>query len=549
MIGTARAAVNRATPRSAGFGLSATVRGMPLPPRVRPVVLGASWLAAGCVATGALWLLGGRLLYEATAPTCWDCHLYWAVGRGITNGLIPYRDLFETKPPGVFLFAAASYALTGGKTLGAAAVTAAAAVVGFGPAAWAWYRRRDLAALPRAFFAVMGLVLGTLLVLYAGERVGWEFQTEGLGAGAGVLAVLATAGTEGRTRWIGTGALLFLASFLKEPLLFSTGAALLLVTPAPRAALRTVILPGLLAAALWLLALIATRTLEPYVSTYLPELLSHRIAGTEPVWARALSVPRFLQTARDIAAFSAPLLWALAILLTAHLALRLRAAASWGKRTWIIATALAALSGTTFAVHLGGGALFNHHFVAALPLYVALFCGATLVVPVRGAWGWILAPATLLLLLSLWDRQPITVAERVRANRAETATAEEAARATDAVLDRCGTGRYLFAGPNGAHPFGYTRHSPLGPLFYQYGYYLDDSRPAFQAAFLRAVDEANVAVIWSPAPEYGALADEVRRRLAAHFSTEAWPCAGDARMPEPYLLLFRKKGPSGRDTL
>src|SRR3989344_8992683 len=59
-----------------------------------------------------------RLFYEIQGPYTGDSTIYWAVGRGILNGLTPYTDLFETKPPGIFLLSAMSIALTGGPMLG-----------------------------------------------------------------------------------------------------------------------------------------------------------------------------------------------------------------------------------------------------------------------------------------------------------------------------------------------------------------------------------------------------------------------------------------------
>ena len=51
---------------------------------------------------------------ELNAAYSVDDPLYWAVGRGILNGLKPYIDLFENKPPGIFWLSALSMKLTGG---------------------------------------------------------------------------------------------------------------------------------------------------------------------------------------------------------------------------------------------------------------------------------------------------------------------------------------------------------------------------------------------------------------------------------------------------
>ena len=59
-----------------------------------------------------------RLFYEIQGAYTGDSPIYWAMGRGILNGRTPYIDLFETKPPGIFLLSALSIALTGGPMLG-----------------------------------------------------------------------------------------------------------------------------------------------------------------------------------------------------------------------------------------------------------------------------------------------------------------------------------------------------------------------------------------------------------------------------------------------
>lgn len=46
-----------------------------------------------------------------------DVLLYFAAGRGILNGLSPYIDIFETKPPGMFLLSALSLRVTGDERL------------------------------------------------------------------------------------------------------------------------------------------------------------------------------------------------------------------------------------------------------------------------------------------------------------------------------------------------------------------------------------------------------------------------------------------------
>ena len=50
----------------------------------------------------------GVITYELSHAYTADAPLYWAVGRGMLNGLTPYSEMYENKPIGVFLLSAIS---------------------------------------------------------------------------------------------------------------------------------------------------------------------------------------------------------------------------------------------------------------------------------------------------------------------------------------------------------------------------------------------------------------------------------------------------------
>ena len=50
--------------------------------------------------------------FELNHAYNWDSPLYWAVGRGMINGLKPYAEMYENKPLGIFLVSALSFLLT-----------------------------------------------------------------------------------------------------------------------------------------------------------------------------------------------------------------------------------------------------------------------------------------------------------------------------------------------------------------------------------------------------------------------------------------------------
>ena len=49
------------------------------------------------------------MLYELHHAYTADAPQYWAIGRGILNGLMPYTNMYENKPLGIFLLSAISF--------------------------------------------------------------------------------------------------------------------------------------------------------------------------------------------------------------------------------------------------------------------------------------------------------------------------------------------------------------------------------------------------------------------------------------------------------
>lgn len=54
----------------------------------------------------------GRISYERQEIGNWDTYLYYTVGHALKEGKIPYADMYENKPPMIFLLASLSYNFT-----------------------------------------------------------------------------------------------------------------------------------------------------------------------------------------------------------------------------------------------------------------------------------------------------------------------------------------------------------------------------------------------------------------------------------------------------
>lgn len=188
------------------------------PSRTPPWPWGASerWLSVACLALIAYFLVHLMAFQYGR-----DQGIYAVVGGGMTKGLAPYKDLWDFKPPGIFLVYGAARAVFGGGMHAVRLIEALAwaSLVG----AFVLLSRRYVGA------SWPGLLGGLLAVLTHVQLEFWHTgQPESFGAVALAWALVA-AGAEfdesvpgGRTKqraaWAGAGALYVCASLLKPPL-------------------------------------------------------------------------------------------------------------------------------------------------------------------------------------------------------------------------------------------------------------------------------------------------------------------------------------------
>ncbi len=135
------------------------------------------------------------------------------VADGIVHGKMPYRDLWDFKPPGIFLVYALAQALLG-RTMLAPRLLEVAGLVG------SVFALRSLA---HTFFGMrrVGLVGGAIAALIHAQLEFWHTgQPEAFGGYLTIFALVLTVGDYGRRRkiyaWLGVG-LLFGAAFLLKP--------------------------------------------------------------------------------------------------------------------------------------------------------------------------------------------------------------------------------------------------------------------------------------------------------------------------------------------
>ncbi len=497
-------------------------------------------LVVACIKGGVD--LAQRVHYELQGPLTADSGIYVAVGRGILNGLRPYADLFETKPPGIFLLSAASLWLQGNAFFVSAFQALILALMPLLLVAGTWPLVRKNTVWRRRAELLAAFTVGLLLALYTAERSG-EFQVESFGAFFTLLYVVLLANPKAQFGWLRTAAAaltLLLAIGLKEPFLLSAAAcALFLYGSSLQELKQRFLVPLVIAAFAGTLAMALLGYLGPYISIYVPDMLFRHVAVGSSPFVRGWQWYRIFH---DLQGYHVLLAWFAAVLSFGAII------HAFVQKTYN--AAVVKLTATTLGLYLlalavaMGGPFYNHHFVFAVPGYAALF-----VLCMREAAGTkahhraaqvFLVALTALSALALLHKPSTDYTPRVQAFHAAQGAAQTAAIQIDSILDSCHLSQYLFLGSNGMQPYAYTRHSPQGPLFFQYDFFFDAAHQDFRRAFVGTLQTAQFIVLRDK--HVGDLRPVVDSYITQHFSTSPWECAKTAA-PIPGLQLYYRHVP------
>jgi hypothetical protein len=249
-------------------------------------------LSLGCAI--AVLMLGSEVWFvlQPLSRNIMDTVLYWGVGRGIVNDLVPYLDLFEVKPPGIFLLSALSLRMFGDFSLGNMLNAVTLVLI---PLLSGWMWMRDAREDRTQRFAT-GFLTGAAITLYGMLRA-TPWQTESFGILVSMLYVLLVAGHAGRMRWwqsVLGGVLLLCAIGLKEPFLFPCIGAAILWDKRPTVLMRTLVIPLTIAGVLGLLGLWMFGLWDGFFHVYLPAVFGAHLGviSHAPLWQRVIGMHR-----------------------------------------------------------------------------------------------------------------------------------------------------------------------------------------------------------------------------------------------------------------
>lgn len=436
------------------------------------------------ILTSALCILAWQMTILWLSSPSTDAAIFLAMGRSLLNGLTPYRDLFETKPPGIFLLGAVANSMGG---MPGATVLSLLAIV---------------CIVLSCTFAQKsyGALVGVLIALLAADGAG-GFYPELFGAASLCVYIALLNLPNHRWKVPLVSVPLFLAICFKETLVLPSLAVAVLLLTNWRSFLWFYAVPMCLAALWFLLLLLSLGALDEYLTLYLPFMVSVRVGGAHNGGIVQL------------------LAW---LLRFSPLILVLIPLAAWGTRHHVARSITAVLLAIASAVM--GGFSPSH---------------AATVVPVIGAMLLLKKPRYMhyAVLFSIFLVPLRFTPPSLHASWEEAA---KVAATVDAIMERCRMDRYAYLGGSSGI-YGFTRHSPLGPLLYL-EYYMLQSPYLVHESLIR-IREAKLIVFekkksaLSIEKEYY---DQTQDYVSAHFQLDPPPCAEQTVNSERFAVFFRK---------
>ncbi len=465
-----------------------------------------------------------------------DASIFMTVGRGILNDLTPYQDLFETKPPGIFLIYALSLHWFDGIGLLRLIMLIICAC---SPLLFIWLSLQSIpkqSSKRRLFFGLIAFCFAIIINL----RIMPEWDRFQLLANflLFLYTMLLVSVNNYWTRVIIGAVILFVISLLREPLILLYIGISILMIPSLRGCMIQVVYSSFFALCLWFVFMLTTGYLWPYFHIYLPNILITRGDGILSLLTGSLRIWNFLYELKNFS-----LLFSLAfILLCLSLVSKLLIEQKNNCiRVQCLLRLLLMLYITTLAIQFGekNGGLYFENSIPAFTAIIALWLqlvGATsthirLVWHVR--WTGFFAIIAAILVPPTIFAPPLASSKGYQWQVAE-------AGQLDRILDRCDEDRYFYWGT--MQPIiGLARHSPLGPLFFQEKLFLDDQFLA--ASILPNVQLANIILVDTDHKKpTSTVSQEVETELSENFTLTPWLCAGeDFINPQGYQLFFRKR--------
>ena len=466
------------------------------------------------------------ITYELSHAYTADAPLYWAVGRGMLNGLKPYSEMYENKPIGVFLLSALSFYFTDSTILCNLISILAVIIIVFVPGLHIYnhlkqeifkYNSDNKTLCIYGFFCFwMILFCSTMLAIYAEERSG-GFQVEALGTACSLLyinSVRKMINIQSQkmltARTLVTALYISLTVMLKEPFLVVATISAFLFIDKFSDFIRYILIPDIIGAVFTIAFLGATGVLNPYFTIYIKHMFNTRLSDNSSIINKTGNI-QLLES--DIMSFNKILLMMIliAIILTLIFAYKKSAKYILLHSTKVVAAIYLA----SFCVGLGGQ-YYNHHYIFAVPVYASFFMyGGEFLNSIKIKNKYISGSIITLCIFAMVNVFISSETTYSGYYDEKYDSIKKKADYVDELLDFYDVDRYQFLGFNGENEFfGLTKHSPQGPAFAQDPDNFQTEDTWFFQQLMKQIDKSDIIILES----YSSVA--IENRLNEILNTE-----------------------------
>ncbi len=532
-----------------------------------------------------------RFSHEFQEVCHWDSSLYYTVGHALAEGLSPYADMYENKPPMIFILSAISYKLFGNYRLVNITGFILLFVILVIPIAFCIIKCvKNKTELVKSVYLCLFTTAASISIVFFTQEKSGEAQVELLGSGFGLLSIfLASLINEDKAKFysplvIFSGICFGITTMLKEPFALVCGVCLLLFTRNLKQLLYRVVLPVGYAVVTALIILLAGNCFVPYFTIYLKNMFSSHITLYGSPFERMKSINKIFNYSYDFAKVL-PLIYLVSMFFTGVYGVKTHY--SDNVIVNIIFKCIGFLKPilfmyvTSFVVGLGGQ-YFNHHFVFATPFFVStlmimvkylaeqkstfftkvykqekkklsLLEVTNGPVPDKNEFAmkflksfaiYPLIACFMIISFNSYSNIPRFVMNNFVNVQAEVPEHKIKAAYFDDILDTLNQENYLWIGFNGYTPCPYTKHLPLGPSFAQDTNNFQKESTFYAQAFIKHLEKADVVITWRLHDYWvGVLAEQTEEYLYENFTMDMPKAVVDANLTVPegfeYYIFYR----------
>lgn len=403
----------------------------------------------------------GIAAMELSGAYNYDTQLYLTVGRGILNGLKPYVEMYENKPPLIFLLSALSLKLTNDTTIGNLFELICLIITFIIPVIIS-AKILEKKKLGKTY-CVIGIsftILFSLMLTYFSAYWGGRYQVECMGTGLLCIYMYIIFSIDSKNiKWYSwklalAGVFVMSATMLKEPFIIVAFALALVYTKNWQDFLKKILIPFIWAGILSIILLIVMGCFKEYFSIYINNMIFNHVGNNNSPILRAFNIKKIIIETSKMSSIFAIIIWVCPVIMIIN-----------EFKFKNIVKVLLIIYLMSFSVGLGGN-YWNHHYVFAFPVFIAMYIFMFQEIvkeKMDDNFKFIIIIIMFLMMIDVTRLK--TLSMECQYWKEEHIKGKIEARYIDDILDYYNIDSYLYIGFNDRKIFGLTRSFAIRTMF------------------------------------------------------------------------------------